>query len=306
MADLFADPKKYLDENMVRVHDVIAGNNDGDIPPAKLDKLEEGIKLYQVKDADKFRSAAVEADSKDPGCKVLKLTKPGTGQQVYYLPWSGNCGYRITLSGVNSVDPDYFVTAGLNGCTVVVDGDPKKPTVYHFNARDTGAKLTATLPEEQAKMDSAVLGKVIDMENRFKVARGSKPVVNPPKSGSARSVNLNHYMGPVISSKKMAEMLADMQKKLKVDPKWKPVMSKSDPKRVYCKPAEISYIGYGTVVGKRQKDGTWQFFCQGRWQASYWQLKSGKGTVSDDWDQKQAWADSETVEFWPKGGGVAL
>ena len=67
-------------------------------------------------------------------------------------------------------------TAGLNGCTVVVDGDPKKPTVYHFNARDKGAKLTFTLPEEQAKMDTAVREKVIDMENRFKIARGSKPV----------------------------------------------------------------------------------------------------------------------------------
>lgn len=53
---------------------------------------------------------------------------------VYFLPWDSAGAVvrlRIPPKGESDPDPDIFVTAAINGCSVFVQGDATGPTVYH-------------------------------------------------------------------------------------------------------------------------------------------------------------------------------
>jgi len=50
------------------------------------------------------------------------------GFNAYYLPWDETGGaLYMTLGGA----ADYFFTAGLSGCSIMISGNPTAPTVYH-------------------------------------------------------------------------------------------------------------------------------------------------------------------------------
>lgn len=53
---------------------------------------------------------------------------------VYFLPWDSAGAVvrlRIPRKGESDPDPDIFLTAAINGCSVFVQGDADAPTVYH-------------------------------------------------------------------------------------------------------------------------------------------------------------------------------
>lgn len=60
---------------------------------------------------------------------------------IYFLPWDTKGAIvRLRIPPKGSVpgpDPDIFITAAINGCSVFVQGDPTSPTVYHAGG-DTG------------------------------------------------------------------------------------------------------------------------------------------------------------------------
>ena len=60
-------------------------------------------------------------------------------QPIYYLPWDPGSIIRLSIppKGTLRTDPDIFFTATINGCSVFIQGDPDKPTVYHAGG-DTG------------------------------------------------------------------------------------------------------------------------------------------------------------------------
>ncbi len=59
---------------------------------------------------------------------------------AYWLPFKMNRTYEMDLGD----RADFFFTAGLSGCTVVVAGDPKRPHVAHINRMD-GADLNGLM-----------------------------------------------------------------------------------------------------------------------------------------------------------------
>jgi hypothetical protein len=59
---------------------------------------------------------------------------------VYFLPWDSSGAVvrlRIPAKGTTDPDPDIFLTAAINGCSVFVQGDADSPTLYHAGG-DTG------------------------------------------------------------------------------------------------------------------------------------------------------------------------
>lgn len=52
----------------------------------------------------------------------------------YWLPYAADKTYEIELGGA----ANYFFTAGLSGCCVVVTGDPTAPRVAHVNRTEAG------------------------------------------------------------------------------------------------------------------------------------------------------------------------
>jgi hypothetical protein len=56
---------------------------------------------------------------------------------VYFLPWENQHSIRITIPPMGHRttkgldDPDLFFTAGINGCSVLIEGTTQNPTIYH-------------------------------------------------------------------------------------------------------------------------------------------------------------------------------
>jgi hypothetical protein len=60
---------------------------------------------------------------------------------IYYLPWSSNKMLRMTIPTKGTgpatlADPDIFFTAGINGCSVFIEGSRDNPTIYHAGTED--------------------------------------------------------------------------------------------------------------------------------------------------------------------------
>lgn len=68
-------------------------------------------------------------------------------EPCYFLPYNADEAYRITLKDkraptdipAGKAQVNYFFTEQLDGCSIVVEGDPKAPTVYHLNAKGHGS-----------------------------------------------------------------------------------------------------------------------------------------------------------------------
>jgi len=61
----------------------------------------------------------------------------------WFLPWASNHVTKFQIPpkiparpGVTRADPDIFLTAAINGCSVMVTGDPKAPTIAHGGTTD--------------------------------------------------------------------------------------------------------------------------------------------------------------------------
>jgi hypothetical protein len=54
--------------------------------------------------------------------------------RAYWLPYEADHTYETILGG----GANYFFTAGLSGCCVMVSGDPTAPRVAHINRTETG------------------------------------------------------------------------------------------------------------------------------------------------------------------------
>ena len=76
---------------------------------------------------------------------VLTFTNAPAGFDAYFLPWDGRGGVAYMTLAAGAGTPDYFFTAALSGCSVMVVGPAGAPTVYHC-----GVDAWANSPYTQA------------------------------------------------------------------------------------------------------------------------------------------------------------
>jgi hypothetical protein len=67
---------------------------------------------------------------------VLSFTAAPNGFDAYFLPWDGRGGAVHMTIPAGGGGPRHFFTAALSGCSVMVDGPPNNPTVYHCGVDD--------------------------------------------------------------------------------------------------------------------------------------------------------------------------
>jgi len=149
--DFTNDPVEFAKKNPILVTFDTYGNRGTGTTTAlkmKSDPLSSDSKdaLFQVRSAKKVYAMQILYDG-NLGSNKLKAsnTLTGDGFYSYYLPWMKDTIVRMTLRPSKNVvnvtdkeDPDYFFTAAVNGCSVIVEGDPLFPTVYHANAMEEG------------------------------------------------------------------------------------------------------------------------------------------------------------------------
>lgn len=103
---------------------------------------------------------------------------------VFWLPYKQNSNYRMTLEpAVGQPQPNFFLTAAVDGCSVYVEGTRVKPTVHHVNAANTKhVPVDGTAPfgttGDYAKDTLAFQAKDTHMTQQVDNSRKPKDVLN--------------------------------------------------------------------------------------------------------------------------------
>ncbi len=84
--------------------------------------------------------------------KAQLVGAPGDFIMCWFLPWASNHVTKLQIPPripprpgalvSTATDPDIFFTAAINGCSVMVTGDPKSPVVAHGGTTDSRSNLS--------------------------------------------------------------------------------------------------------------------------------------------------------------------
>jgi len=248
-------------------------------------------------------------------------------EPAYWLPWAEDQIIRTALrpskkatGKLDDVDPDYFFTAPLTGCSVFVEGPRHHPTVYHANAKSHAGTFASDLTKSQfVKLQKA---KAEEMRKRFaafstqqeKGGRGLLPQ-GPGKSG--RESSMLNYMSRA-HSPDFANELEEVVLKATNGQHSKIEVAGQ---KIVVTHAE------GTVFGVR-RDAEWTFYFQKRVRIQHlvndYQVGvSDQGSIRygaswlnpvDYWTwakqswkvQAEMWLPLTCKEFWPGGDGQVV
>jgi hypothetical protein len=238
-----------------------------------------------------FKGDGGASYTQDKDLCAMRITndRPGpSAAPVYYLPWKSNTMMRIKLkpsrkharqeSGA-TLDPGLFVTAALQGCTVIVTGDRQEPVVYHLNAGAQKGPNQETLGAAQApQWLSAAQAKVDNMRALFNAAQSQKPKEGPRAVGGGHQPLLN----PLSAEVDLMDYVYGMA------PGPAAVLAKRYKLRFGAKSVSVAMCG--TVFGIRNAEG-WVFYRQTRTRVGY----PLHGT--DTWIY--VWVDPVCTKFWP-------
>jgi hypothetical protein len=278
-AGFFDDPIKTAEKNSIRP-------DAGEVQPSALDEIDGSLDLYEVKAADAIRYGSVAAGRLDNELKVTTAASGG-GTPLYYLPWGPNQAYRMTLTPPEGAteDPDFFLTAEVNGCSIFIDGPPTAPTVYHLNARDEAGSLADHNMRDGAKgLKKTVKKKISKMEKTFKKARKKHPAMGG-NADAARTVNMNHYLKPLLDADAFDQFVNQLRQEFPIAVDAPPIMRKNG-KGVLMRPADPIIDGKAAVFGIRhKKKKTWSFYVAPSFRIAYQILKDGEdGTSTGHWE----------------------
>ncbi|MFC1707533.1 hypothetical protein ACFL59_12090 [Planctomycetota bacterium] len=294
-ADFFSDPVKFSEKKPLNPFVPFAADSE-------YTTVNAGLKIYEMKDESKIQWAKVTKQT-GPKQYVISFKKTASGTPMYVLPWKKDCGFRMTLTPHDGVDPDFFVTAPLNGCAFFVDGDPKAPTVYHFNANSVGGSLAGLSGK---KLEKALNKKRNDMKSRFKKARKKYPAEG--ETGSlARWVHFKDY-STLLDPEQKEKWFKQLRTKLEIDENAEDVM---DGDKLVARPSDPFCEAVATVFGVRdKKTKEWTFFVQPRYRVGKHALRTdGRPTDPRDWVPPRAetqWLGMSCWAFYPKGVGDTI
>lgn len=222
----------------------------------------------------------------------------------FYLPWQAQATYRITLKHTGGFveEPRIFVTSTVDGCSVIVEGSPDHPTVYHLNDAGGGGGVPAatTLVAQQTYWAP----KATTMETRFQTARSPKAVrddaiANPgaPTLPGAKGVHAMDYMD--VTEAHLPTYDTDLER-YSYGQRARTMVANA----VSVKFTNALYKPYGTVFGWKQNT-TWRFFYQQRAVIFYmYRVTNKAGAISTAAVPRQC--GFQLDEFWPNGSGVAV
>lgn len=139
---LFGAPTTHIDKITGESHTVQAKGIVVDVDASAQSVLHPTVTFGEFAAATKKIGQATLRKSTDAGGKY-RLTVDTVANAhsfpIYYLPWDSNKVLRMTIpqrGTTGIVDPDIFFTAGINGCSVFIEGTQDSPTVYHAGTED--------------------------------------------------------------------------------------------------------------------------------------------------------------------------
>jgi hypothetical protein len=196
---------------------------------------------------------------------VMKITADRPNPDalpVYYLPWNIDQMFRIKLKpsphhaqktptwfygafGGETIVPNVFITAAVQGCSVFVEGDPTCPVVYHVNAASASQPGGTLDTNDQMLFLATAQHKRQHMTTRMQTAQREFPKTNSPHAVGA--AHLMDYM-PDRAPDDIAALTARYAHELATD--------------------NLEVSQFGTIFGMRENDA-WVFYRQTRTLVDY-------------------------------------
>lgn len=225
-------------------------------------------------------------DDRDLYVMRVSYRQSGNAFPVYYLPWAPDEMFRIKLKPsrkhptetgfiwTETVEPAVFITAALQGCSIIASGDPQEPVLYHLNASGTDGPHGETLGSNNDNdIRIAAYAKRDEMLRRYNLARAEQPKegvktlgARPPQTFTSQSAHLTDYMHGMLGSINTA------------------ITAK------YLSGAAGEVAQFGTVFGIRS-GGSWKFYRQTRTRVCRF--------AANPKDDVSTWVDPVCVRFWP-------
>jgi len=217
---------------------------------------------------------------------------------VYYLHWGPDATGRMALKpspkhpkrdGKNRViDPDVFVTAAVQGCSIFVDGPVTAPVVYHINATSVGGEVFNAASDAAARQSAQA--KVGHMRTVHERAQRQHPkhryVRHGPRHASAEA-NMTQYMGDFVTPTGRAGITARHDERA-----WYNLWG-------LLGGGHTTTIQGGTVFGIR-RHGEWAFYRQTRTRITYDVLEPGEAPYAPPVVRRESkWVATNCVQFWP-------
>jgi len=225
----------------------------------------------------RFEEIAGVLRSRKNGYKLVFLPKGklkhdiSTYIPMWFLPWASN---RLTSMRLppkiplrpgaapahnRAADPDIFFTAAINGCSVIVHGDPKSPTVSHGGTTDPRSKTHDV--NGHATEDPFLHGNArlhwSELHKRY--------FGGAPGFGTTAGISAGDY----INTMQMGNTPEAME--------YKKFLSSTTPKSL-----RISHLqAQGCVFGLRDSGGNWSFYLQKNIELTVTRMKKKHGFFGD-------------------------
>lgn len=239
-------------------------------------------------ESDMSRNATYSEDRFLHVLQVTSARRNTWSEPCYYLPWRQDSGVRIKLrpSRKNpsvddgaALEPRLFVTAALQGCSVIVSGDPTEPVVYHLNAQSVRGPDNQTLQGSDGDFQAAAQAKIQSMDQLATLAE-----TRHPKVGWQIKDRRTPFGGEAPNSKSasLLDYMSGMQPTQHLN------LKQRFQNRFGVNVAVVSQ--FGTVFGIRT-EGSWVFYRQTRTRFGY-PLRNGGPFV-------YTWMHPVCQRFWP-------
>jgi hypothetical protein len=200
--------------------------------------------------------------------RACHTVQDGGTLSIYYLPWLSKRIVGMEVAG----DSDIFFTAAINGCSIMVTGDPTKPMVYHAGI-GTDLNAGAYLGDDKELKATATAK---DAPKFWRLLLTKTLVPGAWEDKNYAEINRPMYVNDGTGSTKRAK---DYQKELEK-------AHKADPLKIG------NFAPWGCVYGLRD-GGKWAFFLQENATVRYENTKT-----------KKKYATSLVMaltQFYPKG-----
>lgn len=300
---------------------------------AMKSKATPGGPLFQVKGEKRIYGCeivfcdenAVAQDALHRPIGRVKVTLKAAGSAgslpIYWLPWVKGGLARTTLRPRQAKhnpteDPDYFFTAGVNGCMVFVEGQRDQPTVYHANAMDvSGPADPSNSPRalfaagSDGLATACIQAKVDNMTQRFRQMSQARPKLARDEANPAAPRPALPLKAGALSQKDYL-----VYKEGPPDDEKTALIAALGAQSTTGRNDEISIEeGQGTVFGIRDDAGSWTFYYQKTikiarirfTRRSQWARQVGGKEKWKAHVLPMEWIATEVKQFWPNAAGSA-
>lgn len=229
----------------------------------RLAQMNPGAKIAYVKLTLAPRGTNTNEGGDTLQVDASAVAAPGY-DPVYYLPWdTSGASIRMTIppQGPANNDPNVFMTAAINGCSIYFQGTRDNPTVYHSGGTTNFAKeqINETVGFWDALMDEFQDYDQTNNINLGALANGSVNKTHYITDPNTQKTATNTFTGTTMHSYSTKRAL-----KLKSKLKTQYAASKLTVREIFP---------WACVLGRRDGNGDWTFYLQENASIQYSQVE---------------------------------